>query len=73
MHGRMSMHPARPVGIAPPAAEIVPTSQAAGQPPRDRLFKTFAHVVEPVKSPYNAGVKRDSGEAAHTPRVTADP
>ena len=30
----------------------------------DRLFKTFVHVVEPVKCPYNAAVRRDSGERA---------
>ncbi len=73
MHRGMSMHHARTHGIARAAAKIVPTSRAAGHSLPDRLFKTFAHVVEPVKSPYNAGVKRNSGEPAVTPRDTADP
>jgi hypothetical protein len=47
--------------------------QASGRYSSHPLFKTFVHVVEPVKCPYNAAVRRDSGELARKLRVADDP
>ena len=41
--------------------------QASGRCPSHRLFKTFVHVVEPVKSPYNAVVRRELGRTRAQP------
>ena len=63
MHTAQSMH----------TVQLMHTEQAPGRCLSLRLFKTFVHVVEPVKSPYNAAVRRDSGEPARKLRVTYDP
>jgi hypothetical protein len=75
MHGLQSVHGVQSVHApqSVQAAHSMPVAQASGRYLSLRLFNTFVHVVEPVKSPYNAAVRRDSGERARKLRVTYDP
>ena len=74
LHGpaKQGMAPGSRRGAARHATSM-PTSQAVAKCLPDRLFKTLVHVVEPVKSPYNAAVRRNSGNARASLRVTTDP
>ena len=62
----------RPTGQARPRSHPAGIDAGFGRCPSHRLFKTFVHVVEPVKSPYNAVVRRELGrtraQAARTGR-----